>query len=107
MQRFVGEGGRVDPWDRQRRAPEREPVLASGDVGPGEDDDVEDLREDQGRDGEVDVAQARREVGHKQGNAGGADEPVGGRQPEVWRVDRQQRGRRAVHAEAEESRVAE
>src|SRR5258707_1645175 len=107
VQRFVRERGRVNPWNRQRRASECEPVLASRDVGPGEDDDVEDLREDQGRDGEIDVAQARRKIGHKQGNARCADEPAAYRQPEVWRADRQQRGRRAVHAEAEESRVAE
>ena len=47
--------------------------------------DVEDLREDQRRDGEIDVAQPRREIGDESGDPAGADEPVEERQPQIGR----------------------
>src|SRR5439155_10692508 len=77
------------------------------DLRPGEDDDVKDLREDEGRDREVDVAQAGRKVGDEDGRAAGGDEAVEHGQPEARRCYRKKRGGRAVHAEAEERRVPE
>ena len=50
---------------RQGGLAEGQAVLAAGHLGPGEDDDVEDLGEDEGRDREVDVAQPGGEVGHE------------------------------------------
>ena len=52
-----------------------------------------------------DVAKARGEVGHEQGRPGGEGKPVEDRQPEVRRLDHEQRRRRAVQAETEEGRM--
>ena len=74
----------------------------------GEDDDVEDLREDQGRDGEVDVAQPGREVGDEGGHRGGGHQAVEQGQPRGSAgLRRQKRSSRAVHAEPEEGRMPE
>ena len=86
---------------------EVQPVLAAGHLGPGEDDDVENLREDQCGDGKIDVAQPGREIGHERRHRGGGDQPEGQRQHQVRRRHRQQRRGRAVHAEPEERRVPE
>ena len=74
---------------------------------PGENDDVEDLAEDQRGDGEIDVAQPGGEIGDEQRRAGGAGEPEQDGEPEIGRTDQEQRGAGAVHAEAEEGRMAE
>ena len=107
MQRFGSERHREQPGNRQRRPAERQSVLTSRHFGPGEDDHVEDLREDQGRDREIDVAQAGGEIGDEGRDPGGADQPEQQRQPQVGRTGPQQGGCRAVDAEAEERRVPE
>jgi hypothetical protein len=98
---------REQPGDGQRQPAEGQSVLATRHLGPGKDDDVEDLGEDQGRDREIDVAQSGREIGHESGHSGGCDQPVQDRQPKIGRLDGQQRRGGAVNAEAEQRRVAE
>src|SRR4030095_13847015 len=93
--------------DRQRGLAEGEPVLAAGHLGPGEDDDVEDLREDEGRDGEVDVAQPRREIGDEHRGDAGGDQAVEHGQAEARGLDVGPRDAAAAHAQAEERRVPE
>src|SRR5207244_776822 len=96
-----------EPEERQARLAEREAILAAGDLGPGEDDDVEDLREDEGRNREVDVTEPRREVGDEDRGATGGDQAIEHGEPEARRLHREKRGGRAVHAEAEERRMSE
>src|SRR4029453_4672196 len=93
--------------NRESGLGEGEAVLAAGDLGPGEDDDVEDLREDERRDREVDVAKARREVGDEDGGEPGGDQAVEHREREARRLHREERRGGAVHAESEERRVSE
>jgi hypothetical protein len=57
MPKGVVERHAPDARDAEPRPAEIQPILAASHRGPGEDDDVEDLREDQRGDGEVDVAQ--------------------------------------------------
>src|SRR5262249_34284630 len=70
-------------------------------------DYVEDLAEDERSDGEIDVAQARREIRDKQCDQRRSDKAKKKREPEVWRREHQQRRRRAIHTEAEKCRVTE
>ena len=76
-----GEARVVEERDPQMRPGEDQAVFAAGHGGPGKDDDVENLAEDQRRDGKIDVAKPRGEVGDEQGGARGAGEPEQDRQP--------------------------
>ena len=52
------------------------PFSPPGHLGPGENDDVEDLREDERRNREVNVAEPRREVDDEDCQDAGTDETV-------------------------------
>ena len=86
---FKEEARIIDERDRQMRPGENQAVLAAGDVGPGENDDVENLAEDQRGDGKIDIAQAGREIGHEQSSAGGAGQPKQDGEPEIGRTDQE------------------
>ena len=107
MHRLRREADDIESGDAEAGPGEGEPVLASGHARPGEDDDVEDLRENQRRDGKIDVAQPRRKIGHDHGDQAGSDEAEQDRQEKIGRVDQQQRRGRPIDAETEERRVAE
>ena len=55
----------------------------------------------------VDVAEPGGEIGDAGGHHDGAGQAVENGQPEIRRLDAQESGRRAVHAEAEEDGMAE
>jgi hypothetical protein len=93
--------------DREMRAREDQPVLAAGHLGPGEDYHIEDLREDQRGDGEIDVAQTGGEIGDEQCRARRPAESEQNGEPQIGRADDQERRCRAIHAQSEEGRMPE
>src|SRR6516164_7747325 len=82
------EGHGIDAGNAKLRPRKVEAVLTARDLGPGEDDDIEYLREDQGCDGEVDIAQAGGEIGHETRDHGRATEPIKDGKPKVWGLHR-------------------
>ena len=86
-----------------RRAAEGEPVLPARDLGPGENDHIENLREDQRGDGEINVAQAGGEIGDEGRHGRRRQQAVEKGEPQARGARRQERRGGAVHAEPEES----
>src|SRR2546425_10613515 len=107
VERHRREPGGHDARDGEGRLAEAEAILAAGDLRPREDDDVEDLREHERRDREVNIAESGREVGDEDRDRARPHEAVEDREPEIRRPHGEEGGGRAIHAEPEERGVAE